>query len=206
MNKSKLLLGFSIVLTGTLITVSTFNASSYKSLASSITEDGKNRTFTLNTPLNIEDGVGTASYGNLSVYAPNCESIENGVAHLNNGKLIIYCPSAGVDNKGNTIGFTGSTIGAISFIYNNNNVNTTIRVGWGRLTSGGTIEGAGTGSYCGSDTAKSYENQTISTNSSDNNYLINQSSFKSNYSCITLVTSGSAAFDLISLTISFTCK
>ena len=173
--------------------------------STSITKNNNDRTFVLDTPLNIEGTVGTLDVDNLSVYAPNCSMIENGVARLNNGKMIIYCPS-GFNSKNYYYGFSGATLSEVSLTYNNNGSNRTIKIGWGGLSSSNTITGAGTGSFSGFATTGSTESDTITAGSSSTFINSKVSSTNSGFEDIYIHTEGNSSIDIISITITYACK
>lgn len=178
----------------------------FKSYASGITSTNKDRTFTLNTPLDISGIVGTRDYGNLAVYAPNCTSINNGVARLNDGQLVIYCPTAELDGNGYYQGFGDSRISAVSITFNNLNTTLTLRIRWGRMNPSHTIEWAGDStSYSGNTYNASTENLVYDV-PSGGSFLSNPAPSGYNCVCLSTYNPSNNPIDLINMTITFTCK
>lgn len=192
----------------TSISFSVFYANSINifTIGTGIIRNNNERIFTLNTPLNIIGSKGYLNIGNLSVYAPNCSAIDNVVARLNNGALVIYCPQSSLNSHNYQYGFSGSNISSFSLTYNNRNTPVKFRIGWGGLQADETIIGGGTGSYSSFDSTASNENQ-IRTLSSTSAFINAKSTQVSKgFECIYIFTNSDFAFDLIDLTIEYSCK
>ena len=201
---TKVLLGIGTSLICVLTTVMLVHNNKLSS-STSIVKNDDDRTFTLDTPLNIDGTIGTLNVDSLAIYASNCSSIENGVAKLNNGRMVIYCPS-GFNENSYYYGFSGSTITEVSITYNNNNKARTIYLDWGGMTEGKTVTGGGTGSYSTFATSASNTNQTITTNSSGNFITSKNTNNKKGLEAIYIHTESNQAIDIISVTITYTCK
>lgn len=205
MNKFKTLFTISLI---TLIGVGVtafYNVfdNPFKSLASGINEDGKNRTFVLDSSLFVNDGVATANYGNLAVYAKNC-SDSNGVIKLEEGgELVIYCPTGGYNSNNFYHGFNNSNVSNISVVFNNANKTGGVILRWSRIDDNKTIEWRSTAKASSQDVA-SEDNLSFSPNS-EGTFISDQGSHRSTYSCISVCLNGYNPVDIISVTISFIC-
>lgn len=179
-----------------------------KTFANNITKDGNDRVLTIDSPLNIDGTVGTAAIGTIGVYAPNCRSIENGVARLNNGQMVIYCPEAGINDQGYYHGFSGSTVSAISLLINNNNIKRTIRVYWAGMDINNNVTlSSNANNRGGTETPASNNDQTVSFTTSNAFLGTYQNANKSaGFSCFYIYEANTNAFDLISVTITYSCN
>ena len=203
--KRVLLIAGTMMLISIPVSIVATNHSNIFTSGTGIVATDNNRTFTLNTPLNIENGVGTLNVGTLSVYAPNCSALENGVARLNDGKLIIYC-SSGFNENGYYYGFSGSNISEVSFTYNNNNYAVEFHPGWCGLDENKSVTTSGTGSYSSFVTTASNANQTKTLGSSSTFLGLKAQQVGDGFEDIYIQTKNNKAIDLYSLTITYSCK
>ena len=197
-----------LIITSTAVVITNQN-SLIKSDAGGIENTSeKGRTFVLDstTPLEIDGTVGRRDFGNLAVYAPNCSPIDGGVARLNNGRIIIYCPTAEkVVSNTYYQGFGTSTIQSITAQIKDGGAAKTIIFSWGRYSDAGGINWRNDNYTYPHNSEGNNEQETITiTRSSD--FLSSQYlAVNENCSSIYTKTQNSVSFDLISLTITYTC-
>lgn len=200
-----ILAGTALVATIAVAVSSTNNSALFNSFADTPSKD---RTLTLNntTPLEVVGTVGTLIVGNMSVYAKGCSSIANGVGNLGYDGTTIYCNNADLKNDYYQ-GFGSSTIASLTIEYNNNNKAGEIFIGWGRMNEAHSMSFNTSGTSTTISSTANLENQTY-TLSSGTAFINYQDTAKSSgYSCIYIYAkSMSFHFDLISLTVEYTCK
>lgn len=206
MKKEKvLLIATTMMLVSIPISVFVTSKSNIFTSGTGIIRSNNNRTFTLNTPLNIEGKVGTLNIGTLSVRATDCSALDNGVARLNNGRLIIYC-SSGFNSKSYYYGFSGSSISELSLTYNNNNRTVEFWFCWGGIKADNYISYGGSGTYDTYASTASSEKQTKTFDSGSTYLGLKQGQVDKGLEAIYIRTNDSKAFDLYSLTITYTCR
>ena len=207
-SKKSLLFVTAGALAVTVLSATAINTGILKSLAGDITSNGKDRVLTLDkdTPLTINEGVGTLDIGNFRVYSPNCASLDNGFVTLNTCELIIYCPNSEQTGSGHYRGFGSSRISSVEITSNNRNTSFTPRCIWSRVNDGLSIEVSSSVWSSFNKTASS-SNVTTTLNNSVAFVSSQETPISSGYSCFYINTNGSSGIlDLYSLTISFTCN
>ena len=202
--KTLLMIATGLVGCTTIMVAATNNSSILETSIAGLTKSNTNdRTLTLNssTPLNIDNGVGTLTVGNIGVYATNCENLNGGVAKMNSScNIYLYCATADLDSNNRYYGFGGSTISSVTFVVNNHgNTAGNINMSWTKLNNDFTRSG-----YISNTSLalqSSQDNQTITVNGS-NVFLTGQGGENN---CIYIYYSKST-LDLISLTVEYSCK
>lgn len=209
-SKKSLLFVTAGALAVTVLSATAINTGILKSLAGGIASNGKDRVLTLDkdTPLTINEGVGTLDIGNFRIYSPDCASLDNGFVTLNTCELIIYCPNVEKTAAGYYRGFAGSQLTSVEIVSNNRNISFTPRVIWGRTNDGASIETSETPGWNSFNKTGSNDNDATTFTSSNGAFITSQNSAKSSgYTCLCISTKGSSnILDLYSLTISFTCN
>ena len=149
--------------------------------------------------MNIDgSGKGSLTVGTIGVYSPSCTESADGVANLRD--IVLYCSAAGIDNNNRYYGFNRATIASVTLVINTNGSKMKICPRWARLSDEFAISDY-TSSY-NKESSASTENQTIEFGG-DTSFIAYP---QDTYPCIHLYTSHSNAFNLISLTVQYTCK
>ena len=196
-----------IITTGIIVVASKQNPLTQYSFA----EPSKDRELVLNssTPLQVEDDIGRVTVGNMSVLSKNCSTIANGVGRIGYYGTIIYCNNATLLDSTYYQGFGSSSIASLSITLNSNNVPGNITIAWARLNaSTNASKYYSSGSKTTISPIATNENQTFELLGNNSQFIAYQSTPKSSgYSCIYIgADSNSFNFDLISLTVEYSCN
>ena len=145
--------------------------------------------------IDFDGTIGTKDVGTLSIYAKNASAIDGGVAKASD--LLVYCPSGGYLDGTKSRGFATSTVTGITLVFNDT-TNKVIRMAWGYMNK----------SYV--FTADTSTRITQTSDGSGEQTFTATETFLGNKSkqsgCSCLYIDSSAAFDIISLTITYTCN
>lgn len=198
--KNKTFIALSLTSVATIVASCAFILSSNKVAVSKAS--GENRTLVMDkdTEVTINAGVGVASLErNLKAYSPNCEQLDNGFLRLNTGELIIYYDEVG---SGSYHGFGEASISSVVATVKANNE--LIYAKWATLRSDYSEYLIYGGTSTGISTELTDDEQVLNFNSG--NFIDGQATAKgSMYYCIAINSLGNKAFDLISLTVNYTC-
>ena len=194
-----------IITTGIIVVASKQNPLTQYSFA----EPSKDRELVLNssTPLQVEDDIGRVTVGNMSVLSKTCSTIANGVGRIGYYGTIIYCNNAPLDGTYYQ-GFNSSDIDSVSITINTNNQSKDITVAWGKMDTDYKMSFDSNVERIHTITPESSnENQTFTLDKNNSGFIEKQDISKNNkYTCFYIYsTKVSFSFDLISLTVQYSC-
>ena len=207
--KTLLMIATGLVGCTAIMVAATNNSSILETSIAGLSKGNTNdRTLTLNssTPLNIDNGVGTLTVGNIGIKAKNCVQLDNGIATIEGmSEVYIYCTTAGLDGNNYNYGFNGSTISSITFVVNNHNGSAgNLNIGWIHLDSDLNMVKNSMDQSTPLGLIQTSENQTKSPLSTDN-FIKGQDNTTKNCICF-YHSKSSGHLDLISIIITYSCK
>lgn len=199
--KNKTFIALSLASVATIVASCAFILSSNKVVVSKASGENRSLVMDKDTEVTIHEGVGVASLGrNLKAYSPSCEQLDDGFLRLTTGALIIYYDEV-IGGYETFRGFGEANISSIVATVKASDEMIFAR--WVSFKADYSNYG-----YCAIDseasTEESDDEQVITFNSGK--FITEQGNAKySMYFCVAIESMGNTTFDLIDLTINYTC-